>query len=89
MQGFSGWYLCAQAAYEKSTDSDFQASCNAKAKSIEHLVFMHLVSVITVVFIHTMEEDQRLNTLGDTLHFSKNHYPSSCLQRTVDNVQSY
>ena len=31
------------------------------------------VSVVTVVFIHTMEEDQRLNTLvheGDTLHFS-------------------
>ena len=31
------------------------------------------VSVVTVVFIHTMEDDQRLNTLvheGDTLHFS-------------------
>ena len=30
------------------------------------------VSVVTVVFIHTMEDDQRLNTLvheGDTLHF--------------------
>ena len=31
------------------------------------------VSVVTVVLIHTMEDDQRLNTLvheGDTLHFS-------------------
>ena len=85
--------ICVHRLHMKSqltgVYSDFQASCNAKAKSIEHLVFMHLVSVITVVFIHTMEEDQRLNTLGDTLHFSKNHYPSSCLQRTVDNVQSY
>ena len=30
------------------------------------------VSVVTVVFIHTMEDDQRLNTLvykGDALHF--------------------
>ena len=34
------------------------------------------VSVVTVVFIHTMEDDQRLNTLvheGDTLHFSLQH----------------
>ena len=32
------------------------------------------VSVVTVVFIHTMEDDQRLNTLvheGDTVHLSE------------------
>ena len=54
--------------------SDFQASCNGKPKSVErHLhTLMCSVSVVTVVFIHTMEDDQRLNTLvyeGDTLHF--------------------
>ena len=34
------------------------------------------VSVVTVVFIHTMEDDQRLNTLvheGDTLCLSLQH----------------
>ena len=34
------------------------------------------VSVVTVVFIHTMEDNQRLNTLvheGDTVHFSLEH----------------
>ena len=38
-----------------------------KSKSL-----MSSVSVVTVVFIHTMEDNQRLNTLvheGDTLHF--------------------
>ena len=54
--------------------SDFQASCNGKPKTVErHLhTLMCSVSVVTVVFIHTMEDDQRLNTLvyeGDTLHF--------------------
>ena len=54
--------------------SDFQASCNGKPKSVErHLhTLMCSVSVVTVVFIHTMEDDQRLNTLvyeGDALHF--------------------
>ena len=58
--------------------SDFQASCNGKPKSVErHLhTLMCLVSVVTVVFIHTMEDDQRLNTLvheGDALRFSVYH----------------
>ena len=53
---------------------DFQASCYAKSKSIErHLhTLMCSVSVVTVVFIHTMEDDQRLNTLvheGDAPRF--------------------
>ena len=48
---------------------------NAEVKSVEcHLhALMCSVSVVTVVFIHSMEDDQRLNTLvheGDTLHFS-------------------
>ena len=43
-------------------------------KSVEcHLhALMCSVSVVTVVFIYTMEDDQRLNTLvheGDTLHY--------------------
>ena len=47
-------------------------------KSVEcHLhALMCSVSVVTVVFIHTIEDDQRLNTLvheGDTLHFSFQH----------------
>ena len=55
--------------------SDFQVSCNAKAKSVEcHLhTLMCSVSVVTVVFIHTTEDDQRLNTLvhkGDTAFFT-------------------
>ena len=50
-------------------------SIDAEMKSVEcHLhALMCSVSVVTVVFIHTMEDDQRLNTLvheGDTLHFS-------------------
>ena len=58
--------------------SDFQASCNGKPKSVErHLhTLMCSVSVVTVVFIHTMEDDQRLNTLvheGDALRFSVYH----------------
>ena len=54
-------------------------SCNsAEVKSVEcHLhALMCSVSVVTVVFIHTMEDDQRLNTLvheGDTLHYSLQH----------------
>ena len=52
---------------------------NAEAKSVKcHLyTLMCSVSVVTVVFIHTMEDDQRLNTLvyeGDALHFSLQHY---------------
>ena len=41
--------------------SDFQASCNGKPKSVEcHLhTLMCSVSVVTVVFIYTMEDDQR------------------------------
>ena len=55
--------------------SDFQASCNGQPKSVErHLhTLMCSVSVVTVVFIYTMEDDQRLNTLvheGDALRFS-------------------
>ena len=51
------------------------SSCNAEVESVEcHLhALMCSVSVVTVVFIHTMEDDQRLNTLvheGDTLHFT-------------------
>ena len=47
------------------------SSCNVEVKSVEcHLhALMCSVSVVTVVFIHTMEDDQRLNTLvheGDT-----------------------
>ena len=58
--------------------SDFQASCNGKPKSVErHLhTLMCSVSVVTVVFIHTMEDDQRLNTLvheDDALRFSVDH----------------
>ena len=58
--------------------SDFQASCNGKPKSVErHLhTLMCSVSVVTVVFIYTMEDDQRLNTLvheGDALRFSVYH----------------
>ena len=50
-------------------------SIEAEMKNVEcHLhALMCSVSVVTVVFIHTMEDDQRLNTLvheGDTLHFS-------------------
>ena len=55
---------------KESSYSDFQASCIAKAKSVLHTL-MCSVSVVTVVFIHTMEDDQR-NTLvheGDTLRF--------------------
>ena len=29
------------------------------------------VSVVTVVFIHTMEDDQRLNTLGEAREYEK------------------
>ena len=51
------------------------SSCNAEVKSVECLLhaLMCSVSVVTVVFIHTMEDDQRLNTLvheGDTPHLS-------------------
>ena len=58
--------------------SDFQASCNGKPKSVERHLHspMCSVSVVTVVFIHTMEDDQRLNTLvheGDALRFSVYH----------------
>ena len=65
--------LCSNCWY-----SDFQASCNGKPKSVErHLhTLMCSVSVVTVVFIHTMEDDQRLNTLvheGDALRFSVYH----------------
>ena len=52
--------------------SDFQASCNAKPKSVERHLHTLMCSV-SVVFIHTMEDDQRLNTLvheGDALRFS-------------------
>ena len=47
-------------------------SIDAEVKSVEcHLhALMCSVSVVTVVFIHTMEDDQRLNLLvheGDTL----------------------
>ena len=50
-------------------------ACDADVISVEcHLhALMCSVCVVTVVFIHTMEDDQRLNTLvheGDTLHFS-------------------
>ena len=53
----------------------FSTSCNAKAKSVEcHLhAPMCSVSVVTVVFIHTMEDDQRPNTLvyeSDALRFN-------------------
>ena len=56
----------------------FLTSCNAEVKSVErHLhALMCSVSVVTVVFIRTMEDDQRLNTLvheGDILHFSPQH----------------
>ena len=39
------------------------SSYNAKAKSVEHHLqaLMCSVSVVTVVFIHTMEDDQRLH----------------------------
>ena len=52
-------------SYRNALYSDFQASCNAKAKSVErHLhALMCSVSVVTVVFIHTTGDDQRLNTL--------------------------
>ena len=42
-----------------------------KPCSVLHAL-MCSVSVVTVVFIHTMEDDQRLNTLvhEDTFHFS-------------------
>ena len=50
---------------------NISSSCNAKVKSIE--CHLHaLMCSVTVVFIHTMEDDQRLNTLvheGDVLHF--------------------
>ena len=54
------------------------SSCNGEVKSVEcHLhALMCSVSVVTVVFIHTMEDDQRLNTLvheGDTPHFPLRH----------------
>ena len=51
------------------------AMVNRKAERHLHTL-MCLVSVVTVVFIHTMEDDQRLNTLvheGDALRFSVYH----------------
>ena len=47
-----------------------------------------LMCSVTVVFIHTMEDDQRLNTLvheGDTLHFSLQHclWPDIALFFTI------
>ena len=50
--------------------------CNKNREHYLHAL-MCSVSVVTVVFIHTMEDDQRLNTLvheGDTPHFSLNYY---------------
>ena len=52
---------------------------NDEVKSVECLfhALMCSVSVVTVVFIHTMEDDQRLNTLvheGDTLQHCKGQY---------------
>ena len=44
--------------------------CSSSDKCLLHAL-MCAVSVVTVVFIHTMEDDQRLNTLvheGDTLY---------------------
>ena len=47
--------------------------------SIDSVIIMCRVSpscLVTVVFIHTIEDDQRLNTLvheGDTLHLSLQH----------------
>ena len=54
------------------------SSCIAEVRSVEcHLhALMYSVTVVTAVFIHTMEDDQRLNTLvheGDTLHFLLQH----------------
>ena len=50
--------------------NDLLSSCNAEVESVE--CHLHaLMCSVTVVFIHTMEDDQRLNTLvheGDTLH---------------------
>ena len=52
----------------------FCLSCNAEVCSVErHLhALMCSVSIVSVVFIHTMEDDQRLNTLvheGDAQHY--------------------
>ena len=48
------------------------------------------VSVVTVVFIHTMEDDQRLNTLvheGDTINVSLQHSRKTVLSPLVIVVQ--
>ena len=53
--------------------------CNTELISVECRLhaLMCSVSVVTVVFIHTMEDDQRLNTLvheGDTLTYHLSRY---------------
>ena len=67
-------------------------------KSVErHLhTLMCSVSVVTVVFIHTMEDDQRLNTLvheGDALRFLVDHCKkpeNRCMQASIINfMQQY
>ena len=53
----------------------FLSSCNAEVENIMYHLHTLMCSV-SVVFIHTMEDDQRLNTLvheGDTLQFSLQH----------------
>ena len=55
------------------------SSYNAEVKGVE--CHLHaLMCSVTVVFIHTMKEDQRLNTLvheGDTQKFSLQHRKKS------------
>ena len=54
--------------------------CLPRNSMVRHL--HALMCSVTVVFIHTMEDDQRLNTLvheGDTLYFTKACFIHYCL----------
>ena len=70
------WYAHGLCRHCGECFSELLSSRNAEVKSVE--CHLHaLTSVVTVVFIHTMDDDQRLNTLvheGDTLHFSLQHW---------------
>ena len=77
MNIISGYYnkLMNSLVHNHPTGSLEFRSFQVSEDSVECYLqaLMCSVSVVTVVFIHTMEDDQRLNTLvhkGDTLHFS-------------------
>ena len=61
--------------YEPGYSMGFQ-TYSTEVKNAVRQLHVFSLCIVTVVFIHTMEDDQRLNTLvheGDALHFSLQH----------------